>query len=48
MIHERRSGNKPQTDDLFSSLVDASDDAGDGEQTILDSELIGIYRLLLR
>ena len=42
MIRERRNSEKKEERyDLFSSLLDASDDTSDGEVALTDSELVG-------
>ena len=42
MIRERRNSEKKEERyDLFSSLLDASDDTSDGEVALADSELVG-------
>ena len=47
MIHKRRNAEKKEERyDLFSSLLDASEDETDGQTKLTDRELLGSHLLL--
>lgn len=47
MVQSRRTAEKkPEQHDLFSSLLDASEDESDGQAKLTDSELLGKNHIL--